>query len=76
MNHTNARYLITATCDTGHRQSVTTEGLSLTEAETAAGLIDGSSIFYRIRPRDGDERIIGRCSVCGKPFRCKVERAE
>jgi len=67
-------YKITVTCESGHKQTFTTSILSRAEVETAATLMDGTSIFLHPYTKEpGGEQLVGKCCLCGKPFTCSVE---
>jgi hypothetical protein len=54
----------------GTVQRILTPDHSRAEAELLAGLLDGSSPWYATRPNAASQ--IGKCVLCGAPFRCTL----
>lgn len=71
----NERYKVTAKCENGHEQSIIYEGMSEEQIKMFAGLLDGSSPFYVIKPEPGKSQI-GTCQICGKGFAATVEKCD
>lgn len=68
------KYEITLTCEAGHSQTMTTEGMTEEMAKDFAGMLDGTSDWLIHKP--GPESKIGKCNYpdCGKPFKATVEK--
>lgn len=56
-------------------QVIRYEGFSREWVETQAGLLDGTSPLYVIKPGPDSPGTIGRCETCGGGFTCTVEEA-
>lgn len=66
-----ADYLIEIECEKGHKQVLQVVGeLGSEWAENYAGLLDGTSPWYRFPP--GDDSVIGKCGICGSKIHCEV----
>lgn len=61
-----------AICENGHTQTMTLQGYTREQAELFAGLLDGTSPAYQTRPCDDERSSIGRCGICGKPFKVEI----
>lgn len=68
------RYKVTFTCQNGHQQAITYEGVTKGTAEMWAGLCDGTSHFYAYPP--GPDSVIGKCGICGGMLSSKVEESK
>ncbi len=66
------RYKVTMSCENGHSHSITFEGESRDWVESWAGLMDGTSPFYKFSPI-GTDSIIGKCGICRAQLRSVVE---
>jgi hypothetical protein len=63
-------FVVTATCQQGHSQTIRLQGYSREAAEMWAGLLDGTAAVYVYPP--GPESVIGKCGICQTPFTCTV----
>ncbi len=57
-------------CANGHRDLLTIEGVSREWVEVYCGIVDGTSPLYKHPP--GPESSIGKCGICGVPFKARV----
>lgn len=64
---TEAEQGIKVVCPNGHSQTLLTHAMSQAEAESYAGLLDGTHPLYRYPPRDYPvpDSMIGKCGMCG-----------
>ncbi len=69
-------FKVTAHCRNGHRQEVVVEYSTREDAESFAGLLDGTHPLYVSRPADDPNSVIGSCGVCGEKFKASVEEVE
>lgn len=63
---------VTAECEAGHVQRITLHGHTRSQAELFAGLLDGTSPAYVAPPGADPNSPIGKCGICGRPFKAKV----
>lgn len=57
-------------CEQGHTQTLLTPDHSKEQAEMLAGLMDGTSRFYVLKPTA--ESFMGRCATCKTRFTSKL----
>lgn len=64
-------FTITAKCENGHEQNISTSCLDGEWAKQLAGLMDGTSPAYKFNPLTPGTTI-GKCATCGAQFHCEV----
>jgi hypothetical protein len=68
------KFVIHVECAGSHEQRMTVEAASLDSAHRIAALLDGTSRLYvKPPPARIPEGIIGRCGICCRPIKCRVE---
>lgn len=69
------KYIIEVKCDDGHVQNLYLQNFIKVQAQTLAGLMDGTSSLYVYSPLGDPNSLIAKCGICSAPIKCTVKES-